>query len=151
MMNKLCEYGVYQTKGIHHILKCNLINDNCTFIRWCGENQCIKNTDSYLNCKVRRKEMSNKLDKNDDIGINKDNEVIDDIKKLENDDKKIIIPIKLKEEICKIIWIKSNKFAVSFNDYGITIDGSINNDKDNIKIKYEGEIGKSDFKIISYE
>lgn len=95
--------------------------------------------------------MSNKLDKNDNIGINKVNEVIDDVKKLENDDEKIIMPIKLKEKICKIIWIKSNKFAVSFNDYGITIDGSINNDKDDIKIKYEGEIGKSDFKIISYE
>ena len=61
------------------------------------------------------------------------------------------MPIKLKEEICKVLWIKSNKFAVSFYDYGITIDGSINNEKDNIKVKYEGEIGKSDFKIISYE
>ena len=144
----ICEYGLI--KDDNNIF-CNLINDNCTFVRWCYNGQCIKNTDGYINCKVRSKEMSNKLDKNDDIGINKDNEVIDDVKKLENDDEKIIMPIKLKEEICKVLWIKSNKFAVSFYDYGITIDGSINNEKDNIKVKYEGEIGKSDFKIISYE
>ena len=66
-------------------------------------------------------------------------------------DKKVEIKLpKLKEKICKIIWVKKNNFGIYFNDYGITIDGNIEKIESDIKIKYQGEIGKSDFKIISY-
>jgi len=65
-------------------------------------------------------------------------------------EKEIIKP-QLKSETCKVIWIKNEIFAISFKDYGLTISGSIDKLKKSVKIKYEGEIGKSDFKIISYE
>jgi len=72
----------------------------------------------------------------------------DNIKKVES-----IKPSKqkLKEEICKVIWVKPNIFTVDFKGYGVTVDGKINSSLDSIKIKYQGEIGLSDFKIIGFE
>ena len=66
--------------------------------------------------------------------------------------KKVEIELpKFKEKICRILWVKKNNFGISLSGYGITIDGNIDKIKSDIKIKYQGEIGKSDFKIISYK
>ena len=50
----------------------------------------------------------------------------------------------LKTETCKVLWSKNGKIAVSFKGYGITIDGET--DQKTIEVKYESNIGKSDFK-----
>ncbi len=63
---KLCEYGTHKYDGVSHSLFCNLIKNNCCFIRYCVEQQCIKMTSSYINCIQKRagddgpqKEISN--------------------------------------------------------------------------------------------
>jgi len=53
----------------------------------------------------------------------------------------------IKEENCKVIWIKQNSFAVDFKGYGISFDLDVGKKvSEYIKIQYESEIGKSDFK-----
>ena len=81
-------------------------------------------------------------------------EINTSIKEIKPDSK--ILKSELKELICEIIWIKnkSNDFAIDFDGHGITLkisDGFIL-DKDDkvIKIYYDSEIGKSDFKIYPY-
>ena len=58
---------------------------------------------------------------------------------------------KTKEETCKVLWVKKNKFAVSFKGFGITLDGKIDSSIKEVKIQYEGDIGKSNFKIIKFK
>jgi len=91
--------------------------------------------------------MSKKMEQKDNI------ELISNIKIIEENDiiEKEIIKPQLKKEICKVLWIKNEIFAISFKDYGLTLSGGIDKQKEFVEIKYEGEIGKSDFKIISYE
>ena len=78
---------------------------------------------------------------------NKDDIEIINIEK-EKDEK--VVP-KLKEEICKVVWVKHNSFGIDFKGYGISID--LNEDylvkdiKETIKVQYESEIGKPDFRI----
>ena len=91
--------------------------------------------------------MSKKLEQKDNNELISNDVIIEENNIIE---KEIIKP-QLKSETCKIIWIKDNIFAISFKDYGLTISGSIDKLKDSVEIKYEGKIGKSDFKIISYE
>ena len=49
-----------------------------------------------------------------------------------------------KTETCKVLWSRSGKIAVSFKGYGIVIKGET--DEKLIEVKYESDIGKSDFK-----
>jgi len=86
------------------------------------------------------------------IENNNEDEVIEENDKvIINIIEKEIIKPQLKSEICKVIWIRDEMFAISFKDYGLTVLGIIDKSKESVEIKYEGEIGKSDFKIISYE
>ena len=67
----------------------------------------------------------------------------------ENDKKEEIIVFKqeIKEENCKVIWVKQNSFAVDFKGYGISFNLDVGKKvNEYIKIQYESEIGKSDFK-----
>lgn len=137
----LCENGVYQFDGIHHLLKCKVNNDNCTFVRWCIINSCLTMTDLAGKCKYRGDVMSKR--KNKDEFINEDiNRVVeDDLKEDFYSLPKKSFP---KTETCKVLWSKNGKIAVSFKGYGITIDGET--DQKTIEVKYESNIGKSDFK-----
>lgn len=55
--------------------------------------------------------------------------------------------LELREENCKVIWVKQNSFAVDFKGYGISFDLDVDKKvNEYIKIQYESEIGKSDFK-----
>ena len=133
-MSIICEYGVYHQLDIHHIIKCNVINENCAFVRWCSVDQCIKNTDGYINCKVRSEEMSRKIIEQENIIESTPNGKLEE-------------KFKLKEENCKVIWVKQNSFAVDFKGYGISFDLDVGKKvNEYIKIQYESEIGKSDFK-----
>jgi hypothetical protein len=60
-------------------------------------------------------------------------------------------PNNQKEEVCKILWVRPNRFAFSFKGYGIIRNDKIDLGKKNIKVKYKGEIGKPNFKITSYK
>jgi len=52
----------------------------------------------------------------------------------------------IKEENCKVIWVKQNSFAVDFKGYGISFNLEVGKKvNEYIKIKYESVIGKSDF------
>jgi len=55
------------------------------------------------------------------------------------------------EEYCKVLWLRDNTFAIDFKGYGISIqiENLLNRGKikEYIKVKYESEIGKEDFKI----
>jgi len=67
----------------------------------------------------------------------------------ENDKKEEIIAFKqeIKEENCKVIWIKQNSFSIDFKGYGISFDLDVGEKvSEYIKIQYESEIGKPDFK-----
>ena len=88
--------------------------------------------------RVKNEDKIEDTDKNDIEIIN-----IEKVK-----DEKVVL--KLREEICKVVWVKYNFFGVDFKGYGITFSLDygylVDNIKDNIKIKYESEIGKEDFK-----
>ena len=64
-----------------------------------------------------------------------------------------IIEIKeeLKEQLCKVCFIKDNKLALDFQNYGIEIVLDDNFDKSkigkDILVKYKSDIGKSDFEV----
>lgn len=148
-----CEYGVIKQNSIY----CNLINDNCTFVRWCYNSQCIKNTYGYTNCKFRSEEMSKK-NKNDtenvEFTLNEEIIEVDSASEYIESGEYIYNKIKYKEEICEILWVKPTCFAIDFKGYGISFhvkDGHIlDTDKINnnfIKVRYESNIGNSDFKI----
>jgi len=56
---------------------------------------------------------------------------------------------KYKEELCKILWVNNNSFGIDFQGYGISFNTQNNqtiNNKDYMKVKYIGTIGKDDFK-----
>lgn len=57
----------------------------------------------------------------------------------------------MKEELCKILWIKGNSFAIDFKGFGIEIKGNVDkNVNEYISIKYQGdEKDFSKFKILS--
>jgi len=55
---------------------------------------------------------------------------------------------KHKIEICKVLWSKQNSFAISFKGFGITIPTEHKIYEKEIKIKYLGTIGESDFEIL---
>lgn len=61
----------------------------------------------------------------------------------------LVIP-NSKIENCKVLWIKNSNMAIEFQGFGINVDKIDDiNSGDMIKIEFEGEIGKSNFKIIS--
>jgi len=57
----------------------------------------------------------------------------------------------IKEEICKVCFIKGNKLMLDFKGYGIEIILDDNFDtskiKNNINVKYKSDIGKYDFEV----
>ena len=62
-------------------------------------------------------------------------------------EEKSISTLELREENCKVIWVKKSSFAVDFKGYGISFDLDVGKKvNEYIKIQYESEIGKSDFK-----
>lgn len=134
----ICEYGIPKDNSIF----CNELKENCTFIRWCYNQQCVKNTDGYINCKVRSELMSKKDKKNDNINIESTpNEEI----KLDLDSENF------KEEYCHVLWKKTHAFGIEFQNCGISIHVNekhvldIDKIKDTIKIKYKGKIGTPSF------
>jgi len=141
----LCENGIYLTDGVSHSLKCKIINDNCTFIRWCVNDNCLKMTPLANKCRYRGEIMKEK-----EIEIVKDV----DLEVKEQIDFKKNIKNSIKEEICKVCFIKDNKLMLDFKGYGIEIILDDNFDKskikNNINVKYKSDIGKYDFEIISY-
>jgi len=147
MILTLCENGIHLFDGVCHSLKCNIINDNCTFIRWCVSDNCLKMTPLANKCKYRGEIVKEK----------EDNEIVKDVKLIvtEKENSKLILNNIIKEQVCKVCFIKGNKLMLDFKDYGIEIILDNNFDKfklkNTIKVKYEGEIGNPDFKIISYE
>jgi len=138
MVTLLCENGIHLTDGVSHSLKCKIINDNCTFIRWCINDNCIKMTPLAIKCRHRGEIMKEKE-------IGKVKEQIDFKNNIKNS---------IKEEVCKVCFIKGNKLILDFKGYGIEIILDDNFDKskikNNINVKYKSDIGKSDFEIVSY-
>ena len=141
----LCENGIHLTDGVSHSLKCKIINDNCTFIRWCINDNCLKMTPLANKCKHRgeiMKEKETEIVKDIDIEVK---EEIDFKKNIKNN---------IKEEICKVCFIKGDKLILDFKGYGIEIILDDNFDKskikNNISVKYKSDIGKHDFEIVSY-
>ena len=138
MVTLLCENGIHLTDGVSHSLKCKIINDNCTFIRWCINDNCIKMTPLAIKCRHRGEIMKEKE-------IGKVKEQIDFKNNIKNS---------IKEEVCKVCFIKGNKLILDFKGYGIEIILDDNFDKskikNNINVKYKSDIGKYDFEIISY-
>lgn len=68
-----------------------------------------------------------------------------DNKKVDEINKKSVKP-NIKTELCDVLYIKDNKIAFSFKGYGIICDNEYNINTDKIKVSYEGEINKSNFK-----
>jgi len=77
-----------------------------------------------------------------------------DIEVKEEIDFKKNIKNNIKEEICKVCFIKGDKLILDFKGYGIEIILDDNFDKykikNNINVKYKSDIGKPDFEIVSY-
>ena len=56
---------------------------------------------------------------------------------------------KIKSKVCKVILTRSNKAIVDFGEFNLNIKNPENKKAgDMIEVKYFGQIGKSDFKII---
>lgn len=80
---------------------------------------------------------------------NDDDETINDIEIIEDKitNMKDIIMSKLEEDICEVVWVKEKSFGINFKGYGITfIIDSAQKIGNTIKIQYEGEIEKPNFK-----
>lgn len=58
---------------------------------------------------------------------------------------------KTKQQRCRVLWIRKNKFAISINNSGVTIQGIIDPSTKEVSITYKGTFGKPDFKIVSYK
>lgn len=48
-----CEYSEYIKKGLEQYLWCTLINDYCTFQRYCTNKLCVVQTEKWELCKAR--------------------------------------------------------------------------------------------------
>jgi hypothetical protein len=163
----LCENGTYKQEGCSVYLICNITNENCMHIRWCHTEQCIKMSELYKICKVRcsdkmAKNKNNNTDFINEIEIEIDNTIDSNISTdlLELEQTNLIIdtqdsPISLqtdflKEELCKVLYVKDKSFAIDFQGYGLSIhtDHLLEKEKikDFIKVSYIGEIGSPDFK-----
>lgn len=80
-----------------------------------------------------------------------EDKIENDIDIIEEYETQIIINNISKEKVCRVLWIRDTKFAISFEDFGIEIkiDNSIDKSKikDFITVKYEGTIGTPLFKV----
>lgn len=63
--------------------------------------------------------------------------------------------VKVKPNIktCNIVAVGINTFSVYFDDYGIELDGKFNKNDigTEVKVAYEGLIGKAGFKVINWK
>jgi len=145
MDNLLCENGVHISDGVCHSLKCKVINDNCTFIRWCTSDSCVKMTQLANKCRYRGDTM---VKKKEIVEV-----ITEEIFKEDNtnDLEEVINKSEIKEEICKVCFIKKNKIMLDFKGYGIEVILRDDFDKFNIgkfiTVNYKSDIGKSDFEV----
>lgn len=55
-----CKFAQPVSQGFIKYATCTLTNDMCYFTRWCANDCKLKNTDKYIACKVRTKELEDK-------------------------------------------------------------------------------------------
>ena len=53
--NILCEHGTYIKSGMEVKFICNITNSNCSFIRWCLTDNCLKMMPKYKECNGRNR------------------------------------------------------------------------------------------------
>jgi hypothetical protein len=72
-------------------------------------------------------------------------------KKIENEFQEEIVSnkIEIKTEICEVLWVKNNRIAINFKNYGIIIDGIT--DKKYLEVQYISDIGSPDFEVVNYK
>ena len=96
---------------------------------------------------AKKKNIKDESAPNEEILVDsvEETEIIEEVKQVKN------IKPKLKEEVCNVLYVKDKMFAISFQGNGISIHTEHLIDKEKIKdfiiVKYEGEIGKSNFKL----
>lgn len=49
-----CDYGTISSRNGVVYLHCSYINDSCMYQRYCTNDQCIKHTNNFVNCKYRK-------------------------------------------------------------------------------------------------
>ena len=139
-----CEYANVKSKFI----LCEIQNKECVLVRWCVNEQCLKNSDNYKKCRIRSDDVGKKKNKiqEKDIIVEKEQKEND----VENNVDINIDEKKYKEIKCKVIRVKKDKISISFKGYGVTLkidNNPLNIEDGHIKVKYLSDIGKSDFQI----
>lgn len=135
----LCEYSKDISSGININLLCSLTNQTCAYYRYCSTEQRIKMTDKYTLCRMRGENMKDnkpKLDVKQEVKVEK--ETISNTDNITN------------YEICKVILVKNNEIYFNLSDCGLKYEFTANVG-DNIRIEFESQIGKADFKIVKVE
>lgn len=166
-MNKLCEYSILKEDNINKCLECSKLKNPCGYYRWCNTDMCIKMIPSYLDCNIRRHYMGDKTEnksvsnnllnietsKSEDIIIqdNKEQDIVVENNK-QNKSKNNFSNNKSKK--CNVVKMKKG-YIINFDGIGLSIEDNkfIDKlkDKNEIIVIYQGEIGKEDFKIVSFE
>ena len=117
-----CDYGKISSRNGVVYLHCTKINDACGFQRFCTNDQCIKHTNNFVNCKYRKgiDDMGKKKNRKSDKPI-QENALT----------KKISEPIKLESQgddmrttkRMKVILVHPNYFIVDNGGYAKRIQG----------------------------
>ena len=55
-MASYCDFATLK-HGQYQFLKCAISNESCGYQRWCGTEGCIKHTNNFAGCVLRRKQM----------------------------------------------------------------------------------------------
>jgi hypothetical protein len=147
-MNYLCQYGMENRKGIDWNFFCNIKNEFCTYYRLCLTDDIIKMLPSYELCKARRIEMEKEKSKIENNDLEKDIK----IQKNSKENEELKQKIKTQKILCPIFSNTKTTLLIDFEGYGLSIPKTHEPlSPVSLEVTYESEIGKPDFKIVSYK
>lgn len=132
----ICEYSKDISGNGQVELLCIKDSQTCWCYRWCSTEQRIKMTDGYVNCKKRVGENMKDNKPKQEVKVEK--ELISKPNTITN------------YEICKVVLVKNNEIYFNLSDCGLKYE-FVANVGDNIKVEFESQIGKGDFKIVKVE
>lgn len=133
----LCEYSKDISGNNQVQLLCIITNQACGYYRWCSNDQRIKMTDKYSECRIRGEKMKEVKPKQD-VETKVEKEVISNSN------------IKTNSEICKVVLSKDGDIYFNMSDCGLKYKFNANVG-DNVKVEFKSEIGKADFEIINVD
>jgi hypothetical protein len=144
MTNSLCEHSTDKSQGLEVKLWCNILNSPCMFYRFCMARHQVIMLENYKTCKLRGDQMANR-------GRPRKTHIETTASPPPIAEKTKKIDSKTKKQVCNVLYKTDKKFAINFNDCGISINDPSPTKSFLVEIFYEGEFGTKNFKILSHK